>query len=58
MRNTFLTTGLLALSFITANAQNNKVPVYLDDKQPIELCTRKIQFSGLSSFRYSGTLDE
>lgn len=37
MKNTFVTTGLLALSFITTNAQNNSVPVYIDDKQPIEL---------------------
>ena len=36
MKNTFITTGLLALSFIATNAQNN-IPVYLDDKQPIEL---------------------
>ena len=37
MKNTFITTGLLALSFISTNAQNNSAPVYLDDKQPIEL---------------------
>ena len=37
MKNTFFTTGLLALSFIATNAQNNSVPIYLDDKQPIEL---------------------
>ena len=36
MKNTFITTGLLALSFIATNAQNN-IPVYLDDRQPIEL---------------------
>ena len=36
MKNTFFTTGLLALSFIATNAQNN-IPVYLDDKQLIEL---------------------
>ena len=32
MKNTFITTGLLALSFISTNAQNNSAPVYLDDK--------------------------